>query len=71
MAAKYIMLSSSTIEPEAREGTIVYSCRMADYGCAGDDSRITGVEHVSMTLKEDGGYPFFTHPRHMLKKVEE
>lgn len=71
MGSKYILLSDSTHTPEAKKGTIVYSCRGSDYGCASDDSRITGVEHVSMTLKEDGGYPFFTHPRHMMKRVEE
>lgn len=71
MGQKYELLSDSTIEPLATKGTIVYSCRMSDYGCASDDTRITGVEHVSMTLKEDGDYPFFTHPRHMMKRVED
>lgn len=71
MPSKYELLCDSTIEKTAVKGTIVYYCRMADYGCASDDSRITGIEHVSVTLKEDGDYPFFTHPRHMLKKLEE
>jgi hypothetical protein len=71
MAKRYEMLSDSKIEPAATKGTIVYSCHGCDYGCANDDTRMTGVEHTSMTLNEDGSYPFFTHPRHMLKPLED
>lgn len=50
-------------------GTVVYEAAMHDYGCANDDTRHTGVEHVSVSLKPDGGYPFFTVPRYYLKQV--
>lgn len=53
---------------EHAAGTAVYMCNYYDYGCANDDTRSTGVEHVSVTLKPDGGYPFFTVPRHELKE---
>lgn len=43
-------------------GQFVYDCRSHDYGCASDDTRGTGIEHTSVTLDPDGGYPFFTIP---------
>lgn len=50
-------------------GTIVYPAKYFDYGCASDDSQITGIEHVSVTLKPDGEYPFFTIPKKDLEEV--
>lgn len=50
-------------------GTIVYRSGGCDYGCSGDDSRMTGTQHVSMTTNEDGSYPFFTVPEYALKEV--
>ena len=41
-------------------GTIVYDLRGHDYGLASDDTRMTGIEHVSVTLDPDGDYPSFT-----------
>lgn len=32
------------------------------FGCAADDTRNTGIEHVSVSFHQDG-YPFFTIPR--------
>lgn len=68
MPQAFKMLTDSAIEPEAKAGTTVYSCSKHDFGCASDDTRITGVQHKSFTLREDGGYPFFTHP---FNKVEQ
>jgi len=48
-------------------GTVVYKSTRYDYGLASDDTRYTGVEHISVTLKEDGDYPFFTVPKHNLQ----
>ena len=48
--------------PNAKAGDVVYSLRYADYGLASEDSRKTGVQHRSVTLDPDGGYPSFTHP---------
>jgi hypothetical protein len=49
-------------------GTIVYVAYY-DYGLAQDDTNYTGEEHISVTLKPDGGYPFFTVPLYYLKKI--
>ena len=52
-----------------KAGLIVYDCKGCDYGCAADDTRIFRVEHISVTLKEDGDYPFNTLPTHLLEIV--
>ena len=39
------------------------------YGCASDDSRITGVEHVSVSVNESGE-PFFTIPRADVERLK-
>lgn len=49
-------------------GTIVYDPTGHDYGLASDDSRITGVEHVSVTLDPGGAYPTFTIRKSSLKE---
>lgn len=54
---------------EQKAGTTVYASMGCDYGCANDDSRATGIEHVSVTLKSDGGYPFFTVPKRDLHPI--
>jgi hypothetical protein len=69
MPQAYEMLSNSTIEPEATKGRTVYKCAKHDYGCASDDTRITGVQHISLSLTSDGDYPFFTHPLKLLKPL--
>lgn len=56
---KYKMLVDSKLEPKATKGTIVYQCSKYDYGCASDDESILGVPCMSVTLNEDGDYPFF------------
>lgn len=71
MARKFQLLSNSSIESVGTIGRTVYACTGCDYGCASDDTRLTGVEHISVTLKEDGSYPFFTHPKHLLKEIKE
>lgn len=65
---KYRMTKDSQIKKEVLAGTIVYRCKGYDYGCASDDTRMTGIEHKSFTLSETGDYPFFTVP---LTDVEE
>jgi hypothetical protein len=47
---------------EVPAGTIVYEIRGHDYGLASNDTHATGIEHISVTLKADGDYPFFTVP---------
>ena len=43
-----------------KAGTIVYDQEVYDYGLAREDTWETGVEHISVTLKENGDYPGFT-----------
>lgn len=59
---RYRMLKDSTINTEVTAGEIVYACRGYDYGLANDDSRVTGIQHISVTLNADGDYPSFTVP---------
>lgn len=54
----------------AKAGDVVYACCGYDYGCANDDTRMLGFEHISVTLKEDGGYPFFTVPIAVLEEIK-
>jgi hypothetical protein len=51
-------------------GTICYDFLHHDYGLASDDTRFTGVQHVSVTLKSDGGYPSFTIPASNLEEIK-
>lgn len=53
-----------------KRGTVVYETRAHDYGLARDDTNMTGIQHVSVTINEDGDYPFFTVPEHQLKRME-
>lgn len=66
---RYRMLKDSEIEPKAIRGMIVYDCKSWDYGCAHDDTRVTGIEHISVTLKADGDYPFFTVPVNAIEEI--
>lgn len=62
MIDRFRLLRDAANEPEAVAGTIVYGCAHHDYGLASDDTRATGVPHMSVTLNSDGSYPFFTVP---------
>ncbi len=70
MSKSYKVIKDSDLEPLAVAGTTVYDSMYADYGCANDDTRYTGIEHISVTLKSDGGYPFFTIPLRDLEPNE-
>ena len=52
-----------------KAGTIVYKQKYHDYGLASDDTRITGIEHISVTLNSDGDYPGFTVSIHDIEEV--
>lgn len=67
----FCMTSDSKIEPEAKQGTYVFECNGHDYGCANDDTRNTGKEHISVTLNIDGSYPFFTVPVEDIVEVQD
>lgn len=65
----YRLLKDSKINPEARAGMTVYRCLRHDYSMAEDDRRMTGVPHVSVTMKPSGDYPFFTVPEPDLERI--
>ena len=52
-----------------KAGTVVYDSVKYDYGLANDDSRLTGIPHVSVTLDPSGDYPVFTVAEHDLEPV--
>lgn len=56
---------------EHDKGDIVYEAVVHDYGLARDDSMVTGILHVSVTLEENGGYPTFTVPAHYLEETHD
>ena len=67
---KYRVLKDSRLEKRAKTGTIVYDLRWSDTGISGSDTRNTGIKHISVTLDENGDYPFFTIPVTDLEKIE-
>jgi len=66
--AKFRLLAETRLRPDLKVGDIVYDLMKYDYGLAGDDTRMTGVKHISVTTNPDGDYPSFTIP---LKDVEQ
>lgn len=52
------------------KGDTVYAARCADYGLANDDTRLTGMQHISVTLDPTGDYPYFTIPVAHLRNIE-
>lgn len=64
MLKKYRLKADRILRDETcgKAGDIVYDIKGHDYGLASDDTRAFSVEHISVTLDEDGGYPSFTVP---------
>jgi hypothetical protein len=62
MPVAFRMIRDSHLQKWATAGTIVYECLDHDYGLAKNDSRQTGIEHISVTLNKYGEGPFFTVP---------
>jgi hypothetical protein len=62
------LLNDSTIKPDVKAGTTVYEYLGYDYGLASDDTRMTRIEHVSVTL-EPNVTPSFTVPRRDLAPI--
>lgn len=70
MTNAYRMKVVSDLEERAVVGTVVYRASQHDYGLAADDTRITGIEHVSVSLERNGRYPTFTVPLRDLEPIE-
>lgn len=67
---RYIMLRDSTIDPSVKAGDTVYRCMNYDYGLAADDTAMTGVKHISVTLSPTGDYPYFTVPERDVEQIQ-
>ena len=49
-------------------GTIFYDPIVYDYGLARDETRLAcGIEHLSVTLDPEGGYPLLVVPKNDLE----
>ena len=70
MTAYRIVRDNPTCE-EGKAGEIVYPFKFTDYGTANEDTRSTGVKHVSVTYDPKGGCPFFTIPQCILDLIIE
>jgi hypothetical protein len=60
LPARYRLRRDAVTCTEAVAGTIVYRWTQYDYGLAAEDTEMTGVPHISVTLNADGNYPYFT-----------
>lgn len=68
---KFKLIADSVSEPKAKIGDIVYTCAYNDYGLSADDTRATGVRHISVTFESNGEYPFFTMPITGLEEITD
>lgn len=69
MVQKYKVLNAENSSGEVTEGQIVYELMKHDYGLASDDTRFTGIQHISVTHDVNGDYPSFTIPVAHLEEV--
>ena len=67
---KYKIIRADRAAGEVEVGKFVYDSAGHDYGLASDDTQATGIQHVSVTLNENGDYPFFTIPLEDLTVVQ-
>lgn len=56
------------IKAGPRAGTVVYPGH-DNYGCANDDTRTTGIEHVAVSDSQEG-IPFYTMPKRDLELID-
>ena len=73
MATKYKFLRKDRANcPESLDDVeFCYGQIACDYGLANDDTRLCGIEYISVTLNSDGDYPGFTIPRSDLRNLEQ
>lgn len=63
MIKSYTMKRKDRASIDVGASDVCYDFMGCDYGCSNDDSRDSGIEHTAVTLKSDGGNPFFTIPK--------
>lgn len=69
MTTRYMVLRAGRSSCDVKMGQVVYAGN-CDYGCASDDSRSTGIEHISVS-ESDTGSPTFTIPREDVIQLAE
>jgi hypothetical protein len=69
MGKVFEVIDGKQCATEVVDGTRVVRNPGYDYGLADDDTRITGVEHISVVREGTQG-PFFTTPVANLREVE-
>ena len=72
MAKAYRVLRVSTAcgaRHELKPGDVVYALHKYDYGLASDDTRATGVDHISVSKSPEGDYPSWTIAERDLEEV--
>ncbi len=67
----FTVLRDSETNQIVKAGDTVYDFWGCDYGCASDDTRMTGIEWTAVTLSPEGKEPFFTVPVRDLKRLED
>jgi hypothetical protein len=70
MTTAFLLTEAAASNPNVKAGTVVFKYRGYDYGCAADDTAITGEKHISVTLDPEGGTPFFTVRKDHLQGAE-
>lgn len=70
MTTAFIVKRHDRAAAEVMPGETVYRCTGHDYGCANDDTAMTGIPHISVTKEASGDYPFFTIPLCDLEQAE-
>lgn len=66
---KYKLIAPINHAPDAEVGCTVYEYTGCTYGLVSEDTHMTGIEHIAVTLKSDGDTPFFTAPIRSLVKL--
>lgn len=72
MTKEYVLTEDHSLgDTTYNRGLTIYRAEKYDYGLASDDTRMTGIEHWSMTLDPAGGYPTFTVPVNKMRENKE
>ncbi len=65
--AKYQVIRDTTFH---KAGEIVYDSPCHDYGLSSDDTRFTGIEHISVVSQLEGNEGSRTIPKNALKVID-
>lgn len=69
--SRFKVLRADRANDHVKVGDIVTLAAGSDFGLAREDTQFTGLEHISVSLKEGGAYPIFTIPTCDLERIIE